>query len=256
MITAGVDIGTKTVKVVIAKDTKILGKGITHAAFNIDESVQKAWGSALRNAGIEIADVERYVVTGAGREMMPEADRVITEVGAAAKGASQLDQSVRTVIDVGAEESRAVRINEAGKVIDFVINEKCAAGTGSFAEAIARALEIKLDELGPLSLQSTQSVPMNAQCTVFAESEMVSLLHDNIPRADIARSIHDAVAHRVAAMLRRIGIEEKILLIGGMSKNVGFVDSLKRSLKTDVFVPKDAEFAGAYGAALVAAETK
>lgn len=249
------DIGAKTVKVVILKDGTLLGKGITHATFDVEESVNKAWRPALKTAGLSMADVDRVVATGAGRDMIPGANGVITEVGATAMGVSRLDQSVRTVIDVGAEESRGIKVDKGGKPVDFVINEKCAAGTGCFTEAIAHALEVELDELGPLSLQSTQSVPINAQCTVFAESEMVSLLHNNTPKADIARSIHDAVAHRVVSMMRRIGIEEKIMLIGGMSRNVGFVDSLKRTLKAEVLVPEDAEFVGAYGAALVAAET-
>jgi benzoyl-CoA reductase subunit D len=201
-----------------------------------------------------MSDIHSVVATGAGREMWPEAERVITEVGAAARGVHALDKSVRTIIDVGAEEARAVKVDETGRPIDFAINEKCAAGTGCFTEAIAHALEVELDELGPLSLQSTQSVPINAQCTVFAESEMVSLLHNNTPKADIARSIHDAIAHRVVSMMRRIGIEEKIMLIGGMSKNVGFVDALQRELNTEVLIPEDAEFVGAFGAALVASD--
>ncbi len=254
MITAGVDIGAKTVKVVIVEDSHVLGKGITHATFNLAESLDRGWKSALRHAGISVAEIASTMATGAGREMLTEAQEVITEVGAAARGAIALDPLVRTVIDVGAEESRCIKVDQGGKALDFVINEKCAAGTGCFTEAIAHALEVELNELGPLSLQSTQSVRINAQCTVFAESEMVSLLHNNTPKADIARSIHDAIAHRVVSMMRRIGTEERIMLIGGMSKNVGFVDALNRELKTRVFIPEDAEFVGAYGAALVASE--
>ncbi|RPH83977.1 MAG: CoA activase, partial [Desulfobacteraceae bacterium] len=175
------------------------------------------------------------------------------EVSAAARGAIALDPRVRTVIDVGAEEARAIRINPAGKVLDFAINEKCAAGTGAFTEAMARALEVKIEELGPLSRQSTKTVAMNAQCAVFAESELVSLIHSQTPKADMARAVHDAIADRIGSLVRRVGMEREVLLIGGVARNVGFVESLKRELDAEIFVPETPETVGAYGAALLAA---
>ncbi len=161
---------------------------------------------------------------------------------------------MRTVIDVGAEEGRAIKIDDRGKVADFAINEKCAAGSGTFTEAMARALEVKLEKLGELSLKSTQAISMNAQCAVFAESEVVTLIHRKTPKADIARAIHDAIADRITSMVRRVGIEEKIALIGGVAKNVGFVHSLKNDLETDLIIPDDTQFVGALGAALVATD--
>jgi benzoyl-CoA reductase subunit D len=164
-----------------------------------------------------------------------------------------LDREVRTVIDVGAEEGRAIKVNSAGKVIDFVVNEKCAAGTGAFIEAMARALEVALEELGPLSLQATQDIGINAQCAVFAESELVSLVHAQTPKADMARAIHAAIADRIAALARRVGLENKIMLIGGLAKNVGFISSLQKELATDLTIPDHPEFVSALGAALIAA---
>jgi benzoyl-CoA reductase subunit D len=161
----------------------------------------------------------------------------------------------RMVIDVGAEEGRAIRCNESAKVVDFAINEKCAAGAGAFTEAMARALELPIEELGSLSLQSTQAIPMNAQCAVFAESEVVSMIHNNVSKPDMARAVHDAIASRIISMVRKVGYERPVVLIGGMAKNVGFVESLKRGLELDdLRIPDEPEFCSALGAALAAAE--
>ena len=176
----------------------------------------------------------------------------MTEVGADARGVAELFPSARAVIDVGAEEGRAIRIDEAGKVLDFAVNEKCAAGAGAFTEAMARALEVPLEELGEFSLQSTKAVPMNAQCTVFAESEVVTLVHAKTPKADIARAVHDAIADRVTSTVRRVGITKDVALIGGLARNVGFVKFLEEDLKLKLLIPSDPEFTGAFGAALIA----
>ena len=146
---------------------------------------------------------------------MAEANDRITEVSAAARGAIALDPRIRTVIDVGAEEGRAIKINAVGKVLDFAINEKCAAGTGAFMEAMARALEVPLEQLGPLSLQSTKAVAINAQCAVFAESELVTLVHSQTPKPDMARAVHDAIADRIVSLVRRVGMEKEVMLSAG-----------------------------------------
>jgi benzoyl-CoA reductase subunit D len=179
---------------------------------------------------------------------------VVTEVGADARGVIHLFPEARTVIDVGAEEGRAIKVDARGKVVDFAINEKCAAGAGAFTEAMARALDVTLEELGPLSLQSTKAIPMNAQCAVFAESEVVSLVHAKTPKPDMARAIHDAIADRITSMVRRVGVEEKIALIGGVARNPGFVRSLEEDLSTKVLIPDVPQFVGAMGAAIVATD--
>ena len=256
MITAGLDIGAKTVKIVIMKDGANIGQALVMAGYDIQESLKKAWEEVLPKAGMAMNQIDRIIATGAGKK---EADMVqgrVSEVSAAAKGAIFLDNRVRTVIDVGAEEGRAIRINAEGKVVDFAINEKCAAGTGAFTEAMARALEIKLEELGPLSLQSTRAVAMNAQCAVFAESELVTLVHAKTPKPDMARAVHDAIADRVVSMVRRVGLEKEAMLIGGVAKNVGFLKSLNRELEMEVIIPEEPEFVSALGAALLAAGGK
>jgi predicted CoA-substrate-specific enzyme activase len=253
MITVGLDIGAKTVKILILKDDYIISQTLVLAGYDIRESLKDAWDEILPKTGIFLAQVDRIVATGAGKKEASMAHDQITEVLAASKGASFLDSRVRTVIDIGAEEGRALKINAKGKVIDFAINEKCAAGTGAFIEAMARALEVKLEELGPLSLQSTQAVAMNAQCAVFAESELVTLVHAKTPKPDMARAVHDAIADRIVSMVRRVGMEKEVMLIGGLAKNVGFVTSLKRELETEVIIPENPEFINALGAALLAA---
>ncbi len=254
MITAGIDIGAKTVKVVIAKDGKILGKSLVQAGLDTAASTQQALDAALADASIGKEQVEAYAATGTGRKDCALTSNQITEVGAAAKGMTRLMESCRTVIDVGAEEGRTVRCDAAGKVIDFAYNEKCAAGAGTFAEGMARALQVPLEELGPLSLTSKQAVQMNAQCAVFAESEVVTLIHSKTPREDIARAVLDAIASRIVSMVRKVGFEKDVALVGGVARNQGFVEALKRSLEMDVHVPAEPEHVGAVGAALAAAE--
>lgn len=259
MITAGVDMGAKTIKVAILKDGKVIAKSIILGGFDQRTAAEKAFTDALTQSKMSRNDIEHITVTGMGKKeiyMHPpiSADKEVTEVTAAAKGAHFLFPSVRTVIDVGAEEGRAIRVDATGKVADFAVNEKCAAGAGSFTEAMGRALEVPVEQLGDLSLQSQQAVAMNAQCAVFAESEVVSLIHAKTPKSDIARAVHDAIASRIISMARRIGIEKDIALIGGLAKNKGFVKSLQQGLESNVLLPDDPEFVGAIGGALIAAE--
>ncbi len=255
MRTAGVDMGAKTIKVVVLENGAVVGQAIAVAGFDATATARDAMAAALKSAGCDRTGVERVVSTGAGREEAPDKDRTMTEVSAVARGAIALFPVVRTVIDVGAEEGRAIRCDERGKVVDFAINEKCAAGAGAFTEAMARALEVPLEQLGPLSLKSAKPTPLNAQCTVFAESEVVSMIHSNVPKEDMARAVHDAMASRIVSLVRKVGYNPPIALVGGLARNVGFVDSLKRGLELDTLnIPVEPEFCGALGAALTAAD--
>ncbi len=255
MITVGIDMGSKTIKVVVLRDGEVIGRGIELAGFESREAAEKAFDAALQDAGISKADIDGMVATGAGRKNAPHTDRDITEVGGDAKGVVTLYPHARTVIDVGAEEGRAIRCNEEGKVLDFALNEKCAAGAGAFTEAMSRALEVSVEELGQMSLRSKNPTPMNAQCAVFAESEVVSLLHNKIPKEDISRAVHDAIASRIVSLARKVGFEPDVVFIGGVAHNAGFVDSLERALECKVTIPENPEYIGAYGAALAAAES-
>lgn len=253
MIAAGVDCGAKNVKVVILADDRVVGKALVPAGMDTAAAAGEAFGKALAQAGLSRQQVRRVAATGAGRKEIAFCQDSVTEVGATARGANHLYPEARTVIDVGAEEGRAIKVDGTGKVVDFAVNEKCAAGAGAFTEAMARALEVPLEELGPLSLKSTMAIPMNAQCAVFAESEVVSLVHKKTAKPDIARAVLDAIADRITSMARRTGVEERIVLVGGVARNIGFVRGLEEDLETHVIIPDDPEYVGALGAALVAA---
>lgn len=255
MVTVGIDCGAKNTKVAIVKNNQLLATASVLSGFDQSASAEQALNEALQKAGISQDEVTHYTATGAGMEAITFATDTVTEITADARGTHFLLPSVRTVIDVGAEEGRAIRMNDRGKVVDFGINEKCAAGAGAFTEAMARALEIDLTEMGEFSLRSTKTVPMNAQCTIFAESEVVSLIHQKTPKEDIVRAVHDAIADRITSMVRRVGLEQKVALIGGVANNVGFIDSMKRNLGFDLLIPQDIvspELVTALGAALVA----
>jgi benzoyl-CoA reductase subunit D len=252
MIVAGIDCGAKNTKTVIMKDGKIIGKGIALTGFDQDAAVKVSMEAALKDAGLEEKDIEKIAGTGAGMEDIKVAKIKVNEIKAMAKAANYYFPSARTVTDVGAEMGRAAKIDENGNVQDFAINEKCAAGAGAFIEAMARALEVNLEEMGPLAMASDKSIPMNAQCAIFAESEVVGLIHAKTTREDISKAIHDAMASRIVSMIRRIGVNQDIVMIGGVGLNPGFVDSLKKELEIEkVLIPEDPAYSAAVGAALV-----
>lgn len=256
MITAGIDCGARTIKVLILQDDNVLARSSALTGFDQQAAVEQAFASALQQTDLTREELGHITTTGIGRKVLRTASIAhseITEVSADAKAAVFLFPNVRTVIDVGAEEGRAIRCEPDGRVKDFAVNEKCAAGAGTFLETMARALEIKLDEMGALSLKSQQIIPMNAQCAVFAESEVVSLIHAGTSKEDIVRAVHEAMADRIAAMARRVGIEKEVALVGGVGKDPGFVAAFKRELGLDVLIPPEPEYVGALGAALIAA---
>ncbi len=252
MITAGLDLGSKTTKVVIMNDGKVIARVKKLSGFEQEVTTSIAFEEALASASVSPKQIDMVVATGSGRKIAPFAQDTVTEVGAAARGAIARLAEARTVLDVGAEEGRAILITPEGRVKDFAINEKCAAGAGTFTESMSRALEVPLEELGPLSLKSEEAVPMNAQCAVFAESEVVSLLHARTPKQDIARAVHDAISSRIVSMARRISIVPEVILIGGVAFNVGFIASLKRAIEMEVHVPEYPDFVPAEGAAWIA----
>ncbi|MCJ7520686.1 MAG: acyl-CoA dehydratase activase [Dehalococcoidia bacterium] len=253
MSIAGIDMGAQSIKVVIVEDGKIQGRGIVPTGFEPLESAQKALDKAIEDAGISREDVKQIIATGAGRKSVSFAHRSITEVTADAKGVTTLHPSVRTIVDIGAEEARGISCDAQGRVLDFAKNDKCAAGAGAFVESMARALEIKVPELIQISLKSTQDAPINATCAVFAESEVVSLIHSKIEKADIAHAVHDAIASRVSSMVRRIPIENDVAFIGGVANNAAIVDVMNKHLGVELVIPDKPEFVSAFGAALSAA---
>jgi predicted CoA-substrate-specific enzyme activase len=255
MITAGIDCGSKNTKVVILKENNILATASVLSGFDQEESAQQALENAIKKAEIKREDIKHITTTGAGMEAIFFADDNITTVTADGRGVFFLFPSARTVIDIGAEEGLVVKLDEKGKVKDFGINEKCAAGAGAFIEAMSRALEVDIETMGELSLKSTKQIPMNAQCTIFAESEVVSLIHQKTSKEDIIHAVHDAIADRNTSMVRQIGIEKDVALIGGVANNIGFVEAMNKNLGFELLVPKNGvtpQYVSALGAALVA----
>ena len=255
MITAGIDSGAKNTKTVIIKDREVIGKGLVLTGFDPEKAVEESLDIAIQAAGIARIDIRRICGTGSGKNAVKFADDDINDIKAMSKGAIFFFPNARTVADVGAEEGRAAKIDEKGNTVDFAINEKCAAGAGVFIEAMARALEVSIEEMGLLSLQSNKKIPMNAQCVVFAESEVVGLIHAKTEKQDISKAIHDAMASRIVSMIRQIGVNKDVAMIGGVGYNPGFVAAMLRELKVEeVYIPDEPEYGAAVGAAVVAAE--
>jgi benzoyl-CoA reductase subunit D len=258
VISAGIDCGAKTTKVIIMKDAKIIGKAKGLTGFNQNKAIVDAWDLALKRAKISAGDVKLVCGTGSGKNVvknaLPLTRDLVNDIKAMARGAKFFFPNARTVADVGAEEGRAAKLDERGNAVDFAVNEKCAAGAGAFIEAMGRALETPLEQMGPLALQSDKELPMNAQCAIFAESEVVGLIHAKAAKQDISKAIHEAMASRTVSMLRRIGVNEDVVMLGGVSRNPGFVEAVKRQLGIlRLFIPEEPEFGMAVGAAVVAA---
>ena len=253
MITVGMDLGTQRVKAVVLIDNAVFSRAQASSGFDPAKSAEEAVGEALKKAELKISDVAYFVATGSAMEMAPYADSTVSMMSADAKAGVYLFPKARTIIDVGAEEARAVKCDEKALMVDFVVNERCAAGAGAFIEAMARALEVKLEEMGPLSLTAERASQINASCVIFGESDVVSLIHRQESKPEIARAVFDAMADRISSMVQRLGVKPDVVLIGGVAKDVGFVAALKRKLGIDVLVPDFPDFAGALGAALTAA---
>ena len=255
MITAGADVGSKTVKILILKDGTIAGKGMATGGLEVEGAWNDAWDAALKEAGVSRDDIEKTIGTGARLKEIKGYDDEMSMVTADARAMHEINPEIRTILDVGAEEGRAIKVDANGKVPDFAVNEKCAAGAGAFMEAMSRAMQVSLEEFSQEALKSTANLPINAQCAVFAESEVVSLVHEETPRADICKAVCDGVSDRLASMARRVIVEPKVAFCGGAAQGLGLQRALKEALDLDeVFYPEDIMFVGAYGAALKAAE--
>jgi len=252
MIFAGIDIGSITTETVILRDHDILTSVIMPTGANSRKAAERSLSAALEKAGILQEDVTAIVTTGYGRASFPRATKMITEITCHARGAYFVHPRTRTVIDIGGQDSKVIRLDARGRNADFQMNDKCAAGTGRFLEVMAHALEVKVEDLGRLSLIAPQGIKISSMCTVFAESEVVSLIADNQPKEVIIRGLHDSIADRVLGMVNRVGIEEEVTLTGGVAKNEGVVRALEDRLGVKMFVPPEPQIIGALGAALLA----
>ncbi|HEY50050.1 MAG TPA: hypothetical protein G4O13_08410 [Dehalococcoidia bacterium] len=255
MIVAGFDLGTLAAKAVILRDGEIVSSEIRGIKAVPEKVAQDILDKALSQAGLSQEDVVYSVSTGWGRKRVPFANLDMADMPCLAKGAKWLIPSARTVIDVGGQSIRALSINEAGKVLEYNTNDKCAAATGRFLELVAEALELKLEELASLAAQSKEPAKISSQCCVFAESEVVTLVNEGINLIDIVAGVHDSIVRRLAATSGTIGIVEDVVMTGGCAKNERLVGSLGKQLKVDIkTVDVDPQLVGAIGAAVIAQE--
>jgi predicted CoA-substrate-specific enzyme activase len=252
---AGVDIGSTMTKVVLTdKAGNLLSfvKGPTGAEHR--QLANEVMRQALEQASLQIDDISYIVATGYGRLNVPFADRQITELSCHARGVSSLFPNARTAIDIGGQDAKCMRIDNA-RLVSFVMNDKCAAGTGRFLEVTATTLGIKLEDMGDISLKATRQIQISNLCTIFAQQEVVALLSRGEKLENILAGLHDALASRVAALVRRLGIEPDLVLTGGVAKNIGMVEAMKQNLGCEIFVPEEPLLTGALGAAILAKET-
>jgi len=250
---AGVDSGsTSTDAVVMDAQRRILGSAILPTGAGAAAGAERALAQALAQAGLARSDLDAVITTGYGRETIGLSDSSVTEITCHARGAHFLRPTARTVIDIGGQDSKVIRIDENGAVRNFIMNDKCAAGTGRFLDMMARTLELSLEEMSALGLQWQHEVNISSMCTVFAESEVVSLVASNTPAADIIHGLNRAVAGKTAALARRLGGEPEYVMTGGVAQNEGVVRALSEKLGSEVRVPPEAQLCGAIGAALIA----
>lgn len=256
MYFVGVDIGSTMTKVVIldGESRSILASVIGPTGAEHRRLANQVMESALTQAHLSFAQINFVVATGYGRISVPFADRQITEISCHAKGVKALFPPAKTVIDIGGQDCKGIKLTPEGKVADFVMNDKCAAGTGRFLEVIAEALGVKLEELGGLSLQAKGRVKISNTCTVFAEQEVVSRLAEGVPLEDIIAGLHEAIAGRIVNMVLGLGIEKEVVATGGGAKNTGLVKAIEEKIGQSLLIPPEPLLTGALGAALLGKE--
>lgn len=256
MYVLGIDSGSASTNAVIMNQNReIIASAVVRTGAKSGESAERILEEILKKAGLKQEDLDLIVSTGYGRVSIPFADQNVTEISCHGKGAHFLNPKVRTILDIGGQDSKAIRLNDKGEVIDFVMNDKCAAGTGRFLEMMARTLEISIDELGPTSLQSKENIEISSMCSVFAESEVISLIAQNKETADIAHGIHNAIAGKAISLMKRVGLEKDFMMTGGVAKNPGVVKVLEEQLGAPLYIYEEPEIVGAAGAALFGLES-
>jgi predicted CoA-substrate-specific enzyme activase len=253
-IVAGIDVGSVSAEAVIWQDGRALATSIVATGASSRRAAERALETALETSGLRRGDIDYIVATGYGRAAVDYANRQITEITCHARGAHHLFPDVGTVIDIGGQDSKVIRVDTSGSSIDFVMNEKCAAGTGRFLEVMARALEVDMGALQELSARARRVASISSMCTVFAESEVVSLVAENVPVDEIVAGLHAAIAERVSAMAHRVGLAPRVVMTGGVARNGGVVRALEQRLSCAISVAPEPQIVGALGAALLAVQ--
>lgn len=253
MYTGGVDVGsTQTKAIIINEDREIVGRALIDTGADVIQAAKNAYNLALSNHAIDRAQVGYVIGTGYGRYKVTFGDTQVTEISCHGRGAAHMFPGTKTVVDMGGQDTKAIRVQPNGEIVDFCMNDKCAAGTGRFLGAAANALGIPLSDLGHVALKSDKPVRISTTCTVFAEAEVLAWLGKGKKVEDILWGVHQSIAARALGLLRRVGIVDEISFTGGVAKNVGMIKALEEKLETKVNVSDDSHFMGALGAALFA----
>lgn len=248
----GIDSGSQNTKAVLLKDGAILKTAIVSTDFDALAAAEKVYASLLEQAGIPETEVGAIVSTGASRNLISFATGTVNEIIAAAIGTHDAVPEARMLLDMGTEASRAILLDENGAAKSYEVNDRCASGAGTFIETVARALQLTPEEMGEYSQRADKDIAMQAQCVVFVESEVISLIHQRESRENIARGVHLSICNRLHSMFLRLGIEQGVAFIGGPSRNAGLVDCLSLALNQPVIVPEHSAYISAVGAALSA----
>jgi len=254
MIVAGCDVGSLTSKAVIMKDGKIIESMIIKSKAKPGDSADEVMRQAVSRAGLTMEDISYCVGTGYGRDRISFVNEALTEIACHGRGAQWLIPSARTVIDIGGQDCKAMRLDEKGNMVKFTANDKCASGTGRFLEVMARVLHVELSDLGQMSSTSKSPINLASACTVWAQADVIQHLNNGVPVADIAAGINSAMAARMSIIVNNIGFERDVVMTGGVAKNSGVVSALEKllGLRIKRVTKSDPQLAGAIGAALYA----
>jgi predicted CoA-substrate-specific enzyme activase len=247
----GIDVGSGFSKAVVSRDGVVLSQAVMPSGGDYKGTARKVASTALDRAGLTFADVTRTMATGYGAAMVDFSDQSVTDISCHAAGVRHLFPSARTVVDIGNQFSKAINLDEGGRIANFVLNEKCAGGSGKFLQVIARILHIGVEQIGPLSLRSTNPVDFTTGCAVFAESEAVSRIAEGALPADILAGVHKAMASKIVNLVVRVGLKEACVVTGGGALDIGLVRTVETELGTKVLVPAEPQITAALGAALL-----
>lgn len=256
MLTVGIDVGSISTKAALLEDGRFIRGRIAFTGYNAEAAGRRIYEEILQESGLAEDAIGGIVATGYGRKSVSFAGRAVTEILCHAAGARFLDPEIRSVVDIGGQDSKAIVLEADGRVKTFAMNDKCAAGTGRFLEVMARALEVDLERFGALSLQAESPARISSLCTVFAESEVISLIARGEQRENIVAGIHESIGSRVSAMARRLGMIPPVMMTGGVARNAGVVQALGKALDLTLRVSPQAQLTGAIGAAVLAARTE
>jgi predicted CoA-substrate-specific enzyme activase len=255
MITAGVDVGSLSVETVLYGEGKgVLGYSISLVGGSSRDAADRSFKDALGFARVNKTDISHIISTGSGREILDFVSKNVTEITCIAKGVHFLFPECQTIIDIGGQDTKVIRINKDGHVVSFDMNDKCAAGTGRFLEVMANALSVELGQMGQRSLKYQNPIEISSVCTVFAESEVISLVSEGKAVDDILHALHNAVADRTLSLLERVGVAGEVAMTGGVAKNIGVVKALEEKIGCPLKVHSEPQIVGALGAALIALE--